>query len=212
MHANKPDFPRPSIALRIQFALPIVIALAIPLAIACRSSTVTEKSGNIILNAPVTGVVRRVLVNEGASVEKDTAIIEIGAAKEQPASQTANANSDQARAARAAQNDLTAAEAEANRASTELRRIEPLVKRGLASQAELDKARAQAQDSQERLKLAREKVNNPDANRNQTPAVASTEEIVSVRVPAAGTVKAISVHAGQAVTIGQPLATLVSNT
>jgi len=211
MHANKPDFARRIIALRIQFALPIVIALAIPLAIACRS-TVTEKSGNIILNAPVTGVVRRVLVNEGASVDKDTAIIEIGAAKEQPASQNANANSDQARAARAAQNDLTAAEAEANRASTELRRIEPLVKRGLASQAELDKARAQAQDSQERLKLAREKVNNPDANRNQTPAVASTEEIVSVRVPAAGTVKAISVHAGQTVTIGQPLATLVSNT
>jgi len=211
MHANKPDFARRIIALRIQFALPIVIALAIPLAIACRS-TVTEKSGNIILNAPVTGVVRRVLVNQGASVDKDTAIIEIGAAKEQPASQNANANSDQAPAARAAQNDLTAAEAEASRASTELRRIEPLVKRGLASQAELDKARAQAQDSQERLKLAREKVNNPDANRNQTPAVASTEEIVSVRVPAAGTVKAISVHAGQTVTIGQPLATLVSNT
>jgi multidrug efflux pump subunit AcrA (membrane-fusion protein) len=211
MHANKPDFARPGIALRFQFALPIVIALAIPLAISCRS-TVTEKSGNIILNAPVTGVVRRVLVNEGASVDKDAAIIEIGAAKEQPASQTANTNSDQARAARAAQNDLAAAEAEANRASAELRRIEPLVKRGLASQAELDKARAQAQDSQERLKLAREKVNNPDANRNQAPGVASTEEIVSVRVPAAGTVKAISVHAGQTVTIGQPLATLVSNT
>jgi|GEM_PF-6582893 len=211
MHANKPDFARPGIALRIQFALPIVIALAISLAIACRS-TVTEKSGNIILNAPVTGVVRRVLVNEGASVDKDTAIIEIGATKEQPASQSANANSDQARAARAAQNDLSAAEAEANRASTELRRIEPLVKRGLASQAELDKARAQAQDSQERLKLARQKAKNPDANRNQAPAVASTEEIVSVRVPAAGTVKSIGVHAGQTVTIGQPLATLVSNT
>ena len=212
MHANKPDFARRSIALRIQFALLIVIALAIPLAIACRS-TVTQKGGNRILNAPVTGVVRRVLVNEGASVDKDTAIIEIGAAKEQPnASENANRNSDQARAARAAQTDLAAAEAEANRASAELRRIEPLVKRGFASQAELDKARAQAQDSQERLKLARERANNPDANRNQAPAVAPTEEIVSVRVPAAGTVKAISVHAGQTVTIGQPLATLVSNT
>jgi multidrug efflux pump subunit AcrA (membrane-fusion protein) len=208
MHANKPKVARCSIAF-----IPLTtIALLIPFSSACRT-TVTERSGNIILNAPVTGVVRRVLVNEGASVDKDTAIIEIGAAKEQPnASENANTNSDQARAARAAQSDLAAAEAEANRASAELRRIEPLVKRGLASQAELDKARAQAQDSRERLKLARERANNPDANRNQAPPLASTEEIVAVRVPAAGTVKAISVHAGQTVTIGQPLATLVSNT
>ena len=211
MHANKLNFARRGIALRIHVTLLAVIAFGIPLSSACRTA-VTERSGNIILNAPVTGVVRRVLIDEGASVDKDTSIIEIGAAKEQPASQTANTNSDQARAKRAAQNDLAAAEAEANRASAELRRIEPLVKRGLASQAELDKARAQVQDSQERLKLAHQRADNPDANRNQAPAIASTEEIVSVRVPAAGTVKSISVHAGQTVTIGQPLAILVSNT
>ena len=198
-------------ALRVQLTIWITITLAIPLASACR----TAVSGriNVILNAPVTGVVRRVLISEGASVDKDAVIIEIGAATEQAGgSQAGNNNSDQARAARAAQNDLASAEAEANRTAAELRRIEPLVKRGLASQAELDKARSQAQDANERVRLARERAKNPDANRNQAPAVASTEEIVTVRAPAAGTVRSISVHAGQAVTIGQPLATLVSNT
>src|ERR1700746_2428470 len=105
MHANKLNFARPDIALRIHVTLLAVIVVGIPFSSACRTA-VTERSGNIIMNAPVTGVVRRVLVNEGASVDKDTAIIEIDAAKEQPASQTANTNSDQARAKRAAQNAL----------------------------------------------------------------------------------------------------------
>ena len=199
-------------ALRSQLIVLATIALAIPLATSCRTS-VNEPTGNIVLNAPVTGVVRRVLVVEGASVDKNAAIIEIGVQPEQAgASQSSNTNSDQARAVRAAQSDLASAEGEANRTSAGLRRIEPLVKRGLASQAELDKARTESQDAQQRLKLARERAKNPDVNRNQPPAIAATEEIVAVRAPAAGTVRAISIRAGQMVTIGQPLATLVSNT
>jgi multidrug resistance efflux pump len=191
--------------------LMVLAAIAIPLASGCRTS-VNEPTGNIILNAPVTGVVRRVLVVEGASVDKDVAIIEIGVQPEQAsASQSSNKNSDRARAVRAAESNLASAEGEANRTSAELRRIEPLVKRGLASQAELDKARAQSQDAQERLKLARERAKDPDVNRNQPPAIASTEEIVAVRAPAAGTVRGINIHAGQMVTTGQQLATLVPN-
>ena len=199
-------------ALRSQLMVLAAIALSTPLATACRTS-VNQPTGNIILNAPVTGVVRRVLVVEGGSVDKDAVIIEIGVQPEQAgASQSGNTNSDQARAVRAAQTSLASAEGEANRTSAELRRIEPLVKRGLASQAELDKARAQSQDAQERLKLARERAKDPDLNRNQPPAIASTEEIVPVRAPAAGTIRAIGVHAGERVTLGQQLAMLVSST
>lgn len=195
-------------ALRSQLMFLATIALAIPLATACRVS-VNERT---ILNTPVTGVVRRVLVVEGASVDKGAVIVEIGIRPEQVgASQPSNTNSEQARAERAAQSDLASAEGEANRTSAELRRIEPLVRRGIASQAELDKARAQAQDAQERLKLAREKAKSPEVNRNQPQATASTEEIVPLRAPVAGTVQAISVQAGQTVTIGQQVATLVSS-
>src|SRR5438105_90938 len=130
---------RHSCAVRSQLMILAAIALATPLAGGCRTS-VNEPTGNIILNAPVAGVVRRVLVVEGASVDKDVAIFEIGVRSEQAgASQPNNTNSDQARAVRAAQSNLASAEGEANRTSVELRRIEPLVKRGLASQAELDR-------------------------------------------------------------------------
>jgi multidrug resistance efflux pump len=177
---------------------------------------VTEQNKDIVINSPASGVVRRVLVDEGGSVEKDAAIIEIAVQTAQaPASQAGNAgntNANQARAARAAETNLASAEVEANRTAAELRRIEPLVKRGLASKAELDKARAQSLDAQERLRLARQKANSAEANRNQPPSISPGEEIVTVRAPAAGTVRAFNIRAGEQVTTGQPLATLVSRT
>jgi len=185
--------------------------LALPMATACRTS-VNEQSRNVVVNAPADGVVRRVLVGEGAAVDKDAAIIEIAVQREHPqATQAPDTNADQARAVRAAQTDLAAAEGEASRTAGDLRRIEPLVKRGLASQAELDKARAQSQDAQERLRLAREKVKGAEASRDQTSSTAANEEIIAVRVPAAGIVQTLSVRAGQMVATGQPVATLISN-
>jgi multidrug resistance efflux pump len=181
------------------------------MATACRTS-VTEQSRNVVVNAPADGVVRRVLVGEGAAVDKDAAIIEIALQREHvEATQAGDTSADQARAVRAAQADLAAAEGEASRTAGDLRRIEPLVKRGLASQAELDKARAQSQDAQERLRLAREKAKGAEASRAQTSAAAANEEIITVRVPAGGIVQTLSVHAGQTVTSGQPVATLISN-
>ena len=181
---------------------------ALLLATACRTS-VSEQSRNVVVNAPADGVVRRVLVGEGAAVDKDAAIIEIAVQRE--ATQARDTNADQARAVRAAQTDLAAAEGEASRTAGDLRRIEPLVKRGLASQAELDKARAQSQDAQERLRLAREKVKGAEASRDQTSSTAANEEIIAVRVPAAGIVQTLSVRAGQMVATGQTVATLISN-
>ena len=183
---------------------------AVPLATACRTAP-TEQSSTVVVNAPADGVVRRLLVGEGAAVDKDAAIIELAVPAEHPvASQPSSANAEQARAQRAAETDLASAEGEANRTAGELRRIEPLVKRGLASQLELDKARAQSQDAKERLRLARERARTAEENRDQ-PATAN-EQVIAVRVPAAGTIRALNVQAGQIVRIGQPLATLVSHT
>jgi multidrug resistance efflux pump len=190
----------------------LAIAFTFLLATACRTS-VTEQNKDVIVNAPASVVARRLLVNEGASVEKDAAIIEIAVqAGQARAAQTSNTNADQARAVRVAETNLASAEEEANRTAAELRRIEPLVKRGLASKAELDKARALSLDAQERLELAREKARSANANRNQPPSIIPGEEIVTVRAPAAGTIRAFSIHAGEQVTTGQPLATLVSRT
>jgi multidrug resistance efflux pump len=177
---------------------------------------VTEQNKDIVINSPASGVVRRVLVDEGGSVEKDAAIIEIavqpGQARASLAGNAGNTNSNQALAARSAETNLASAEVEANRTATELRRIEPLVKRGLASKVELDKARAQSLDAQERLRLAREKANSAEANRNQPPSIPPSEEIVTVRAPAAGTVRAFNIRAGEQVMTGQPIATLESRT
>jgi multidrug efflux pump subunit AcrA (membrane-fusion protein) len=185
---------------------------AVTLATACRT-TPNEQSSTVVVNAPTDGVVRRVLVGEGATVDKDAAIIELAVQSEQPvASQPSNGKAEQTRALRAAETDLASAEGEANRTAGELRRIEPLVKRGLASQAELDKARAQSQDAQERLRLARERARKAQENRDQPPPTNANEQVIAVRVPAAGTIRALNVQAGQLVKIGQPLATLVSHT
>jgi multidrug resistance efflux pump len=203
---------RIAILLRRPSILLLAMAFICLLTTACRTS-VTEQNKDVVIGSPATGIVRRVLVDEGASVEKSAPIIEIAVQPGQArASQTGNSNANQALAARAAETNLASAQVEANRTSAELRRIEPLVKRGLASKAELDKARAQSLDAQERLRLARESAQSAEANRNQPPSIAPSEEIVTVRTPAAGTVRAFNIRVGDQVVTGQPLATLVSHT
>src|SRR5436309_6283711 len=82
------------------------LAFTFPLATACRTS-VTENNRDVVINAPASGVVRRLLVNEGASIEKDAAIMEITVQSAQAgASQTSNTNADQAKAVRAAETNL----------------------------------------------------------------------------------------------------------
>lgn len=185
-----------------------VLASVSSVATACRSAQ--SPQGDVAVNAPATGVVRSVLVGDGAAIEKDAAIIEIAVASEpsgeQPTSQQKD-KSVQSSAASVARNNLVAAEGDANRTLVELQRIEPLVKRGLASQAELDKARAQNQDAQARLERARERAKSAEQQRVE-PSGSDTpkEEIVAVRAPIAGKILQINVQAGQQVTAGQTLA------
>ena len=177
------------------------VAVIVVLVTGCHSSE--PPKSDIVVNAPASGVVRSILVGDGASIEKDAAIIEIAVT-----SQTTSQQKDQSdKAATAARNDVAAAEVEANRTRAELQRIQPLVKRGLASQAELEKARTQDQDAQARLTRARDRVKAADQERVDSTDVRN-EEIVAVRAPAAGKVHEINVLAGQQVSAGQALATL----
>lgn len=192
----------------------ITLAVLSIVAGGCRSSQNTQ--GDIAVNAPATGVVRSILVGVGAPVEKDAAIIEIAVSTDH-ASEQANTQqqkereAQQTRVAIAARNDVVAAEADANRTTAELQRIQPLVKRGLASQAELDKARAQDQDAQARLERARGREKSAQQQRNDAQiSGALNEEIVAVRAPTAGKIHQISVQAGQQVTAGETLAKVSS--
>lgn len=191
-----------------------LLASASSMSTACRSAQ--SPQADVAVNAPATGVVRSVLVGDGAAIEKDAAIIEIAVASQPSGDQASNKEKDktaqQTSAATVARNNVVAAEGDANRTLVELQRIEPLVKRGLASQAELDKARAQNQDAQARLERARERANSVEQQRveqqRSEPATPGTrgEEIVAVRAPIAGKIHQINVQAGQQVTAGQTLA------
>lgn len=183
-------------------------------ATACRSAQ--SPQADVAVNAPATGIVRSVLVGDGSAIEKDAAIIEIAVASQPAGDQASNKQKDktvqQTAAATAARKNVAAAEGEANRTLVELQRIEPLVKRGLASRAELDKARAQNQDAQARLERARERANSVEQQRvaqqhgEQSPSGTPGEEIVAVRAPISGKIHQINVQAGQQVTAGQTLA------
>jgi multidrug resistance efflux pump len=186
--------------MRLSVVLALV-AIGLAFIAACHSSE--NPKADVVVNAPASGIVRSILVGDGAAIEKDAAIIEIAVTSQNSASQ--NEQSD--KAAALARSDEIAAEAEAKRTTAELHRIEPLVKRGLASQSELDKARAQDQDSQTRLARARERVNSAGQQANQRSGV-HNEEIVAVRAPATGRIREINVLAGQQVTAGQPLVRL----
>jgi multidrug resistance efflux pump len=131
------------------------------------------------------------------------------------ASRRTEEEKEQRRAAlAAAQADIKVAKEEATRAAEKVKRIEPLVAKGYASRADLNTARATYQDAQARLQRAYDKLQSAQTNTSRSstsPATAApTEEIVLVRAPVAGTVRAIEAQTGQHVTAGQQLATVVS--
>ena len=188
-------------------------------ATACRSSDSSEKpSGLIVINATVTGTVRRVLAKEGAPISENAVIIEIAeqtATQAQPQAETDRAQAQAASVT--AQGDIRAAEAEAERAAVEVQRVQSLVARGSAAQAELDAARAQYQHAQEKLQRAKDAAQSAQRNltlqqsrpESQSPPKPS-EQIVTVRAPSSGIVRVISVRAGERVTAGQAIATVAA--
>ena len=202
---------------RLVFAL---LLCTLGIATACRSSKTGNESspyGIVVVSAPVTGEVRRVLVGEGVAVSRGAAIVEIAVPAESTvASQSEGVNSrSRARAdVEAAQQELASAQAQVERAAVEVQRVTPLVASGSAPQAQLDAAQAQYQRAQERLQKAQGAVQSTTGRlvaqqgERGTDKRVPSEQLVAARVPVSGVVRAINARPGQQVTAGQPLATV----
>jgi multidrug resistance efflux pump len=200
----------------------IIIFVAMLCAAGCHagSTGADATAGVIVVNAPASGEVRRVLVGEGTHVAAGAAIVEIVVREEQPASSaSAQPTEDpQARAARgvtAARNEIETARSEVVRTQVEVERLTPLVASGQATQGELDGARAQYYQAQQRLQHAQDAAQGAQsgliASRQQTATtqqIVPAERIVAAVATSAGVVSVINTRAGDRVTMGQPLATL----
>ncbi|HEX5734605.1 MAG TPA: biotin/lipoyl-binding protein [Blastocatellia bacterium] len=198
-------------------AFTLIVALLVSATSACRKTDEgTTRNNLVVINAPVAGQVRRVLVREGAQVSEGTAIIEIAVGTSTSGAQSSQA--DQRRQSRAAVEtsvkEIAEAEADVQRTLVDVQRAEQSLASGFGSQAEVDAARARFLLAQQQLDALREKAQTARDNltfqrgRGSSNSEAPREEIVSVRVTASGTVRAISARVGQQVAQGQPLATL----
>jgi len=200
-----------------------IIFAAMLFAAGCHARTAGNDAtaGVIVVNAPASGEVRRVLVAEGAHVAEGAAIIEIVVREDQPSTsaQAQPTEDPQARAARGvttARSEIETARSEVVRTQVEVERLTPLVASGQATQGELDGARAQYYQAQQRLQHAQDAAQSAQsgliASRQQTattaPQVIPSERIVAAVATSAGVVSVINTRAGDRVTVGQPLATL----
>jgi multidrug efflux pump subunit AcrA (membrane-fusion protein) len=191
---------------------------------ACRSTSSDQGSASniIVINAPATGVVRRVLVAEGVHVEAGAPILEIGVLNETQVVKPSPGESAESLAVRnlkSAGTEIEAARAEVVQHEAEVNRLTPLVASGEASQAQLDGERALYERAQQRLQKAQESersaqtgllaARQPGASQPTGPAPARpAEQIVAAQTTSAGTVRVINARVGQRVTMGQALATL----
>lgn len=203
----------------------ILLLLFVCAVTACHSSNDANSSaGVIVVSAPAAGVVRRVLVSEGAKVEAGTPIVEIAVQMETPVAAPTPGESADAQAVRnlkSASAEIEAARAEVVRHEAEVQRLTPLVASGQASQAELDGERALYERAQQRLQKAKDAeagaqtgliaARQPGRNQASSTTVAPREQIVTANASSAGTVRIISARIGDKVQAGQPLATLRSD-
>ncbi len=120
----------------VQMALVITACFALT---ACEGRTNETSTNIVVLNAPASGTVRRVLVGEGVGVERGTPVVEI-AILSAPQTMTNNSQArTRAEPARATIEDL---QVEVERAAVEVARMESLVAANAAPPAQLDAARA----------------------------------------------------------------------
>lgn len=209
-------------------ALSLAAALVVVFSSGCGSRSSSGEGGSetaasrgiIIVNAPATGVVRRVLAREGMALNEGAALLEIAVPVEGQSAPPAKTENPQLRAGRniqAAQGEIEAARAEVVRTEIEVQRLTPLAANGEAPQGQLDGARAEYERAQQRLQRATAGAQEAQAglvaarqpSRNTTPALSlPAEQIVTVRASANGTLSAINARVGERVSVGQPLATI----
>lgn len=199
------------------------LASSLPLLNTSCRTTQTENSqyGIVVVNAPATGVVRRVLVSEGAQVTEGAALFEIEVERQSPAAAPSPGESADQRAARSiktAEAEIEAARAEVVKHEAEVQRLTPLVASGQATQAQLDAERSLYEQAQRRLQQAQDAskraqselltARQPGAQANAAQTSVPRVEMVVARAASAGTVAVISVRVGDRVASGQALATL----
>ena len=189
-------------------------------AAACQSSTSKDDANIIVVNAPATGKVKRIVVAEGVQVERGTPLVEIAVESEPVKAASPAGIGAEARAAQsyqAADAEIEAARAEVVRHEAEVGRLTPLVASGEASQGQLDGERSLYEQAQRRLMRAQDAKRNAEGallaarqpNQTQgTNAPTPREQIVSAVAVSRGKVAVISVRVGEAVKLGQPLATI----
>lgn len=173
-----------------------------------------------IVNAPATGVVKRILVAEGVRVNAGTPIIEITTqAKEVVVAQkpVESAEVQAVRNYKTAETEIEAARAEAVRHEAEVARLTPLVASGEASQGQLDGERGLYEQAQRRLQQAQEAKRIAEggliaarqpAQTQGNKAATNREAIVPAVTASPGVVSVIGVRVGEQVKAGQALATL----
>lgn len=217
---------RASLYVTKRSGLHLFVTVMLILSAACQARTgkaTSEARGIVVVNAPATGEVRRVLVREGMTVEEGSPIIEIAVQSSAPNTPQSRVENPQAQAGsnfREVQAEIKAARDETVRTGIEVQRLTALVASGNAPQAQLDGARALYQRAQQRLQQAQASEQRAQTNlitaRRQAqnsplqPPVPS-EQIVTARAASAGAVSAINVQVGARVLAGQPLTTLRAN-
>ena len=213
-----------SIRRKRKLALSLLLLASLASSTACQSQTGSdsgvESRGVIIVNAPATGEVRRVLVREGMAVNEGAPVVEISVRVQGQSAPQPQTEDPQARAAQniqTAQAEIEAARADVVRKEVEVQRLTALVASGDAPAAQLDGARAEFERAQRRLQQAQSSAQNAQTGlstaRQQTqnssiPRQTFSEQIVTARASSAGTLSVINTKVGERVTAGQPLATI----
>ena len=199
----------------------VLIAILILLSgIACRSVQ-DDARGLIVINAPATGEVRRIVAAEGVHVNQGAPVIEIAVQNETAATIPNPGESAESLAVRnykSADAEIEAARTEIVRHEAEVGRLTPLVASGEASQGELDGQRALYERAQRRLQQAKDAkrsaeggliaVRQPGLNPGTKGQPQAREQIVSAVATSAGKVAVISARVGDKVKLGEPLATI----
>ena len=117
----------------------------------------------IVVKSPADGIIRKVLVSEGAAVGKDAGIVEIETNGEtRPAPVDEKNGKSGGVNLQAIETEVTNAENEVERTSVEVERVKSLVASNSVPPAQLDAARADFQKAQERLQNLREKKKNQE--------------------------------------------------
>lgn len=162
----------------------------------------------VIINSPVAGTVRRVFARERMTIEKDEPLFEIAVdvAPPSPPSSSSDSHAELKRARQIEQQRATQVQDAKERAAVEVARVEALVREGSVPQSQLDAARAEYQRAQQQSQNAPVAMT-PFAT--PTPAAPENiEQTIIVRATHAGSLRVISVRAGDRVNANQSVATI----